>query len=49
MSNKKNRTVYIDIEKWGDWEIYCELTGRVLNKIIPLAIEKYIKENPPKQ
>ena len=48
VTNKKTRSVYVDIVQWEEWENWCDETGRVLNKVIPLAIEEYIKKNSSK-
>jgi hypothetical protein len=42
---KTTKGIYVDIQKWEEWEEYCEKTGRTLSKLIPIAVDEYIKKN----
>jgi len=43
---KSAKTIYVDIAKVMTWEEWCDKTGRVLSRVIELAMEEYIKNNP---
>lgn len=42
---KSAKTIYVDIAKVIEWEEWCNNSGRVLSRVIELAMKDYIENN----
>jgi len=42
---KESKTIYVDIAKVMEWEEWCAKSGRVLSRVIELAVDEYILNN----
>ena len=42
---KSSKTIYLDIAKVMEWEEWCDSSGRVLSRVITLAMDEYIENH----